>query len=371
METSNSSFCSMRRLKPQVKLGLIIIAVVVGLLILGCFVYKVGTGRVSKNSEKKEFIVESGSSYLTIATNLKEKDLIKSELFYKIFIKLNNPTPVQAGKYYLSENMSVKEIVKDLSGGSTYNPDVITITFKEGINMRKIAKVIAENTNNTEDDVFNLLKDKNYLNELINDYWFVGEEIKNNSIYYSLEGYLFPNTYEFKNKDVTVKEIFKVLLDQMDKKLEPFKEKISASKYSLHEILTLASIVELEAANSDDRAGVAGVFYNRLKSGWSLGSDVTTYYAEKLDMSERDLYQSELDEYNAYNTRSSKMAGKLPVGPICIPSINSIEAAINYRNHNYYFFVADKNKKTYFAKTNAEHVALVNSLKEQNLWYEY
>jgi len=371
METSNSSFCSMRKLKSQVKIGLLIVSVVVGLLIIGCFIYGIGTGRVSKNSDKKEFIIESGNSYLTIAQQLKENDLIKSELFYKIYIKLNNPTPVQAGKYYLSENMNVKEIVNVLSGGSTYNPDVITITFKEGINMRKIAKLISEKTNNSEEDVFNVLKDQNYLDDLINNYWFIENEIKDNRIYYSLEGYLFPDTYEFKNKDVTVKEIFEIMLDQMNKKLEPYKNEINASKHSLHDIMTLASIVELEASNSDDRSGVAGVFYNRLESGWSLGSDVTTYYAEKLDMSERDLYQSELDEYNAYNTRSSQMAGKLPVGPICIPSVESIQASINYTNHDYYFFVADKNKKTYFAKTNAEHVALVNSLKEQNLWYEY
>ncbi|MBE6138729.1 MAG: endolytic transglycosylase MltG [Firmicutes bacterium] len=370
METSNSSFCSMCKLMRKAKFGLLIVSVV-GLLIISCFVYINGIGSVSKNSDKKEFIIEPGSSYLTIASNLKENNLIKSELFYKIYIKLNNPEPVQAGKYYLSENMSVNEIVNALSKGSTYNPDVITITFKEGIHMREIAKVIAQNTNNTVDDIFKTLKDQSYLNELINKYWFISDEIKNQSIYYSLEGYLFPDTYQFRNKDVTVKEIFETLLNQMANKLEPYKKSIEDSKYSIHEILTMASIVELESSNSNDRAGVAGVFYNRLVSGWSLGSDVTTYYAEQIDMNERDLYQSELDSYNAYNTRSSKMAGRLPVGPICIPSINSIVASINYTNHNYYFFVADKNQKTYFTKTNAEHVALVNDLRKQGLWYEY
>ena len=136
-------------------------------------------------------------------------------------------------------------------------------------------------------------------------------------------------------------------------------------------MLTLASIIELEASNADDRAGVAGVFYNRLEDGWSLGSDVTTYYAAKVDLSERDLYQSEIDDVNDYNTRPVAMAGKLPIGPICNPSIMSIKAAIKPTEHNNYFFVADKNGKTYFSKTNSEHINTVNTLKKEGLWFEY
>ena len=135
--------------------------------------------------------------------------------------------------------------------------------------------------------------------------------------------------------------------------------------------MTLSSIIELEAAHSDDRAGVAGVFYNRLEGGWALGSDVTTYYAVQVDLNERDLYQSELDDYNAYNTRSSKMAGKLPVGPICNPSIVAIEATLNPKTHNYLYFVADKNKKTYFSTTAKEHDKTIQKLKAQGLWYTY
>jgi len=371
MEASNnSSFCSMRRLKPWVKITLIIISVVTLLLVLCCFIYKLNIRRVSKSEILKEVEITSGHSYLTISELLKENNLIRSELFYKMYIKLHNPESLQAGKYNLSENMSVKQIVNVLSNGSTYNPNVVSLTFKEGINMRKIASIIAENTDNTEDDVYVTLKDENYLNELIKKYWFISDEIKNKNIYYSLEGYLFPDTYSV-NKSDSVKKILELMLNRMNMKLADYKTEIEASIYSTHEILTLASIIELEAASSNDRAGVAGVFYNRLKSGWSLGSDVTTYYAAKIDMSERDLYQSELNDYNAYNTRNSQMAGRLPVGPICIPGLDSISATSNPTNHNYYYFVADKNKKTYFSKTDAEHNSLVAKLKEQNLWYEY
>lgn len=360
----------MRRLKPKVKIALIIVSAILLFVILCGFVYRIGIGRVSKDETLKEIEVTSGNTYMSVSKILKDNHLIKSEFFFKVYVKLHKPTSLQAGKYELSENMSVKEIISVLSNGSTYNPNVVSLTFKEGINMRNVAKIIAENTENTEEDVFVTLSDTNYLDELIKKYWFVTEAVKNKNIYYSLEGYLFPNTYSV-NKTDSVKKIFEMMLDNMSLKLSPYKEQIQSSTHNIHEILTLASIIELEAGNSNDRSGVAGVFYNRLKSGWSLGSDVTTYYGAKIELHERDLYQREIDEYNAYNTRSSQMAGRLPVGPICLPSLDSISAAVNPTISEYYYFVADKNKKTYFSKTYEEHAQTVASLKSQGLWYEY
>lgn len=341
------------------------------IIVVGCTIYKINIGPVSKNSELKEIEINEGETYLSIASKLKENNLIRSEFFYKLYVKLMKPNGLEKGKYSLSENMGVEKILEILGSGSDINSDNISITFVEGKNMRYIAKLIAQNTNNTEEDVYTLLTDNNYLDSLINNYWFLTDEIKNPNIYYSLEGYLFPDTYQFRDKDVTVKEIFKTLLDELDKKLTPYKTEIQNSPYTVHQLLTLASIVELEGVNKADRFDVAGVFYNRLNSGWSLGSDVTTYYAAKVDMSERDLYKSEIDACNYYNTRSNCMAGKLPISPVCNPSIESIEAVIKPNNHNYYFFVADKNKKTYFTKTNAEHQNIIATLKSQGLWYEY
>ena len=103
----------------------------------------------------------------------------------------------------------------------------------------------------------------------------------------------------------------------------------------------------------------------------SLGSDVTTYYAFKIDLGERDLYKSEINNPNPYNTRSSANAGKLPVGPICNPSSTSILATIEYSSNDYLYFVADKNMKVYFTKTDAEHNKIINELKSSGLWYEY
>lgn len=110
---------------------------------------------------------------------------------------------------------------------------------------------------------------------------------------------------------------------------------------------------------------------NRLKAGMALGSDVTTYYAFKIELGERDLYKKEINSSNPYNTRSAANAGKLPVGPICNPSLNSIIASIEYTPNDYYYFVADKNNKIYFSKNSTEHNNIINKLKKDNLWYEY
>ena len=157
----------------------------------------------------------------------------------------------------------------------------------------------------------------------------------------------------------------------MDTVLTPYKDEIKKSDYSVHEILSLASVVELEAKNEEDRAGVAAVFINRLNKKMALQSDVTTYYALKIDMSERDLTANELATKNPYNTRSTTMNGKIPVGPICMVSESSIKAILEHDDTDNLFFVADKNGKVYFSKTNAEHEKKINELKDSGLWFTY
>jgi UPF0755 protein len=348
---------------------LVLIALVVALVIGGMSYYKNAIGPVSDSNEIVVFEVKKGSTYYTIGSELKEKGLIKDENIYKIYLKINKPDGLKVGDYNLSPNMDLDTIVKTLQGRG--NSHDITITFKEGKNMRWIAKNIASNTNNKEEDVYNLLKDKAYLQELITNYWFIDESILNTGLYYPLEGYLYPETYNFKSKDVTVKEIFKTMLDHTGTKIEPIKSKIIASKYNYHQISTLASVIELEALNESDRKMVSSVFYNRLKRGMSLGSDVTTYYGSKVDMSERDLYIQEINALNGYNTRPASMAGKLPIGPICNPSYSSIEAALEPDTSDYLFFVSDNKGKVYFTKTNAEHEAMIAKLKAQGLWERY
>ncbi len=326
---------------------------------------------VSKNIAEKEIVIPMGSGSEQIAKILKENNIIRNELAFRIYAKINRISNFQAGTYYLKESMTIKEITKMLQTGIMYDPNQITLTYVEGKPMWYLANLISLKTNNTEEDVYKCLENEQYIDELIEKYWFLTSEIKNENIYYPLEGYLFPDTYALSNKDATVEEIFEKMLNRMEEILENYREDIEKSEYSVHELLTLASVIETEGTDIEGRKDVASVFYNRLELGMSLGSDVTTYYSVKANMADRDLYQYEIDAENAYNTRGPNMGGKLPVGPISSVSRTSIEAAITPNETDYLFFVADKNGKLYFTKTNAEHSATIRNLMNQGLWYQY
>ena len=345
---------------------LVIICFVV--IIASCTYYNINIGKVSDDTTLKEITIEAGSVD-SIANTLKDNDLIKNKTMFKVYVKLTGKTNLKAGVYELSENMGTKTIVNILEEGSKISPGEVQITFREGINIREIARLIEYNTNNSYEAVMALVSDNDYIDSLIDKYWFLTDNIKSNKIYYPLEGYLYPNTYRFSSKDVSVEEIFEKMLEEMDKKITPYKEEIQNSDLNVHEILTLSSIVELEGAKANDRKKVAGVFYNRINDGWSLGSDVTTYYALKIDdfktslTEDKGLYKCDY----AYNTRCDKFIG-LPVGPICNPSIESIEASIEPEKHNYYYFVADCKGQVYLSKNSTEHYNIINKLKKENNW---
>jgi len=349
--------------------------ILIALLVLGvCLIifiiclYNYNLTSISDNKEEKIVTIEEGS-ISSIGKTLKENNLIRNEFIFKVYIKLNKINNLKASTYNLNENMSLKEIVAILEEGNSYNPDEIILTFKEGKNIRSIANTISENTNNTFDDVIIKVNDETYIDTLIEKYWFLTSDIKNSKIYYDLEGYLFPDTYAFLNKDVSIETILETMLDETENKLEPYKEKIQNLNLSIHDFFTLASIVELEGANSDDRKGVAGVFYNRINDNWSLGSDVTTYYALKIDDFKVSLTEG-IGLYkcdNAYNTRCNSYIG-LPVGPICNPGIDSLLATLEPTEHDYYYFVADCNGKTYLNKDVYSHNNTINKLVNENNW---
>ena len=345
------------------KMMIVFLAIVI---IVVCSFYRYEISPIDKNGEEVSFKVEAGDTWYTIGSNLYELNLVRSYKFYKIYIKLFKPGTLEAGEYKLSHKMSLPEIIDTLEKGGAVNTNLGNITFNEGINMRKIANIISEKTENTYDDVMNTLKDTEYIDSLIKEYWFLTDEIKNNDIYYPLEGYLAPNTYEI-DKTSDVKTIFKVMLNQMDKELSKYKDDIEKSKYTVHQMLTLASIIELEAGNAADRNDVAGVFYNRLKNKWTLGSDVTTYYALKIDDSSHILTTKELATCNKYNTRGNCVVG-LPVGPVSNPSLSSIDAAIRPTEHKMFYFVADCDGKTYLARNESEHNRNIKKLIEEGKW---
>lgn len=357
-----------RKLKKKFKIILVLVAILlIGIAtLLGTYCYF--KSPVSNDKKEVSIVIENGSTISDIAALLKKEGLIKNENFFKLYVKLKKVSNVYAAKYYFSPSMNLDEIINTLNEGG-YNENEISITFKEGINMRGIAKLIKENTSNSEDDVYKKLKDEKYLNSIIEKYWFLTNDIKNSKIYYSLEGYLFPDTYRFNSKDVTVEEIFNKMLDQMEKELNKYKKQIENSKYSVHELITLASITQSEGYNEDDFKNIASVFYNRLKTGMALGSCVTSYYGVKKDMTD-ELLQKDIDASNPYNTRGNNPVS-FPVGPISMPGAKALDATLDPIETSYYFFVSDKNSKLYFTKTLNEHERMITKLQNEGLWLEW
>ena len=344
-----------------------IILVLLGITILSlCTIYNINIKAVDKNDDSKiEIVIPQGTSKKEVGNILEENGLIRSSTFFSIYIKLFDTKDFKASTYYLSKNMDLKEIINVLENGNSYNPNQIAITFKEGINIRKLATLIQDNTNNSYDDVIDTLNDKEYLDELIEKYWFITDSIKNDKLYYSLEGYLFPDTYYFSNKSVTVKEIIEKMLDKMEKVLEEYKDEIENSSLSIHEILTLASIIEKEG-KTQDFAMISSVFYNRLKLKMALGSCATAYYGMGMDFDEVGIATSEMmSNINDYNTY---ILTSLPIGPISLPGLNAIVAAIKPDESDNLYFLSDNEGVTYFFKTLQEQTAKKNELIQSGKW---
>jgi UPF0755 protein len=353
-----------RRLKKSVKLSLFIILFL--FLFSICFFFFKLSG--FNKDEVIEYEVKKGSSIYNVLVDLDKNNIIRDSLFSKIYVKLFNISGFQAGTYDLNRSYSSIKIINMLRDGDVNKKDEVNITFKEGKSIVNLVKLIVDNTNNTEEDVYNLLKDKEYIDSLISKYWFLEDVVKNKDIRYALEGYLFPDTYTIL-KTSSVNFIFTKMLDRMNQIITPYKDEIEQSNYSIHEILTMASIVELEGKFDDDRAMISGVLFKRLENYWTLGSDVTSYYAAELDMSENPIiFKSALELASPYNTSSLNkgynMLGKLPIGPICSPGKASILATLNPVESDYWFFIADcRTMTTIFNKTNAMHDKSVAEIK--------
>ncbi len=357
-------------MKKYIKVIIILITLIGSFVFLAYSYYKFQLSPIGTVDNTVKIEIPKNASGSQIASILEDNELIKNKNFFKLYLKLNNINNLKHGVYNLHQGMGVKNIIDILIIGTTLTGNEIDILFREGINIRQVARAIGNNTTNTEQQVFELLKNQKYIDGLIEDYWFLTEEIKNKELYYPLEGYLSPNTYRFENENVSIEKIFRAMLNEMDKNLSFVRKEIEASNFTVHEFLTLASIVESEGVNDDDRPKIAGVFYNRLSASWSFGSCVTACYAGKEDNCIPENVPTKID--NPYNTYLPSMAGKLPVGPVSIPSKASIMATVNPVDHKYYYFIADKYKNTYFFDINETgRNKKINELKQKKIYPGY
>jgi UPF0755 protein len=310
-----------------------------------------------KSSDVVHFEVRSGASKKEIVHDLKSANLIRSEFSTLVYLLINKSS-LQAGTYEFSRNMSSPEIIKKISKGDI-EIDSVSITLVEGKNMTDFITLITDNFSYTKDEVVSVINDEEFLKKLIEKYDFLTDSVLNGNIYYALEGYLFPDTYVF-YENASIEDIIITMLNNTRDKLASVIDEINNSEYSVHEVLTMASIVELEAVTKSDRESVAQVIYKRLGMGKGLGMDVTTYYAVKKALGE-ELTMNDLRSTSPYNTSesNSNMAGQLPVGPICNPSLESINAVLNPSDTDYLYFYANiKTHEVFFASTYEEFITI-------------
>lgn len=349
----------MNKKKNKIKKIVFTLLILIILLISSGLFYFMNSLKATSNQEEiVNFNIPSGSSISSVANDLYELDLIKDKLTFRIYAKLNNLENIKKGEYELKTTWDVKEILTYITSDKTAISNDVTITLIEGDWCKHIASKISEKTNVTADELLALWNDTEFIKEIQSDYPFLTDDLFNDQLRYKLEGYLFPNTYNFK-AETTAKEVTLKLLDQTLKIYNKYLNEINQSEFSVHEIFTLASIVQYEAGGQEDMKNIAQVFINRLHEKMLLGSSVTVCYAMDIDKDD-DWKTCERNPgvdspYNTY-----KYAG-IPIGPILNPSEQAIEAVLNPTANDYLYFMADVygDGTVYYAKTYAEHQANV------------
>ncbi|MBQ2695307.1 endolytic transglycosylase MltG [Candidatus Saccharibacteria bacterium] len=290
-----------------------------------------------------EFTVSDGDSKSVIAENLEQTGLIKNAFIFNAYLKIFKPNSnFKSGKYLFSVNMTADEIIAELERGSNYT-DVFSFTVLPGENIYEIqANLIELGYSKTEvNEAFNANYDFDFL--------------KKRPAGATLEGYLYGETYEFYN-DTPVKEILEKYLFEMGKIIAEnnLEARYAEQGLSLHEGVTLASVVQKEAPTSE-MPTVAQVFLSRIAYGIPLGSDVTVSYALDTVDPDRQTYvdnQTALSVDSCYNTR---LFAGLPCGPISNPGLSALLAVAEPADTSYLYFLTGDDGMMYYSYTESEH----------------
>ncbi|MBR5236155.1 MAG: endolytic transglycosylase MltG [Clostridia bacterium] len=291
----------------------------------------------------KEVVVETGNGTADIAQELVEKGIIKKPFWFRVMSKLGgHDGKYLQGVYTLPQNAGYKTIFKTLESGYS-TAGLVWVTIPEGYELRQIADKLEE---------AGLIDRAEFYKEVENgsfDYWFLkGLPERENR----LEGYLFPDTYQFRKGDSEA-IIINTMLKRFDEVYtEEYKNRAKELSMTDDQVITLASVIEREAMGDADRKLVAGVFHNRLKSDSYpyLQSCATVQYILKERKTVLSIADTKIDSpYNTYQNPG------LPIGPIASPGLEAIEAALYPTKTDYLFFVLDSQGVHRFAKTYDEH----------------
>ena len=224
----------------------------------------------------------------------------------------------------------------------------VRVTIPEGLNVREMAKRFAEAGLVDEDEFLKVAK-------TFAPYDYI-ESVPQAD--YRIEGFLFPDTYDFSN-DATPESIMQKMADEFDRKLTPEMRRQAKEKHlSIYELITLASLVEKEARFPEDRPMIAQVFFKRLAINMPLQTDTTLQYL--LDAPKEDVSIEDTKMESPYNTYQHY---GLPPGPIACPGMASIEAVLNPADTDYLYFVADRNGHNHYTNTYDEHLEVVNRVR--------
>ena len=286
-----------------------------------------------------------------VAEELYQKGLIKYRWLFKLYVKLSDSDEMmKAGTYTLNMVYDYRAIVHGMTGARSTR-DTTTLVIPEGYSITQIVDLLVDNGVCQRQELLDTLKDYDFDYDFL-DKSTLGQEKR-------LEGYLFPDTYEFYVGDDPVNVIRK-FLNNFDKKWEDDFDALAEEQgYTRHEILIIASMIEKEAGSDDERDLISSVIYNRLRHPDRQGTNgflqinATIYYVIA-DTGEE--YSTDIDSpYNTYRYPG------LPAGPIANPGIASIRAALQPRNTSYYYYALGKNKTHRFFETYREFTNFVNS----------
>ena len=305
------------------------------LAILGMMLQPVDRG----NDKEIGYYLNAGTSVADLAQDLKSDGLIRSQKAFTVYVTITGQRRnLQAGNYLLKPSQSSMDIARMLSTGRVAQN---TLVVPEGYTLKQIERGMIEKGISATD----------FQNALTQPYEsaLLAERPTGNS---SLEGYLFPDSYEL-TKPANAEKAIQAMLDNLEEKLEAekVKEGFAAQGLTLHQGLTLASIVEAEAGSDDQRGPIAQVFLKRLGQNGLLQSDPTIDYGASLLGTQFNLQLN--SPYNTYLHRG------LPPGPICNPGMQSIKAVINPAKTDYMYFLHDKGGNIHYSKTLQEHEAKV------------
>ena len=336
----------------------IIIPVIVGVVIAIIFLVYSYNERLKPVSTQKEpylFEVESGDSMRQAIHTLAKEGVIRDGFVANIHSKVTNRTALKAGVFELDKSMSTEEILDTLIVPSLRNAKV---QLKENDWAKNMAKTIEEAMGISADTFIALWNNEEFVTEMIDKYEVLTSDIlkEKDKVRVLLEGYLYPDTYNF-DKSMSAKEVTLKILDNTEAKYLEIRDKISGYDMSIHDLIKFSSVVMYEAGTGEDQQMVAGVFRNRLDTDMMLQSSVTVCYAlyDFDNWKDCESYKNQKID-SPYNTYVYK---GLPVGPILNPTQKAILNVIDYKHHDYFYFIADVYEggdgKVYYSKTFKEH----------------